>query len=331
MIFLIGTLFLLCFYSFFFYIKISSKFQLIDKASNLNIHKKDTPTGAGIIFLFVFYLFLLIYKFFIPEDLFSLQKNLPIFIISLSLLCFVSFYDDKYNLHPLIRLFFQVTIIFFCTSLFSVELVPLPIKISIFLVIYFWVYTINIINFTDGVDGFLAINSLTFFCCTFLYFNFFYNSHFIYYISLIMIPCLLAYLFFNKPDAKIFMGDAGSIFIGFLIGFISIQTIIIGRFDIIISLLAYTYIDCTLTIIKKTFRKQYPWARLFDYYFLIPVKNKFSHKKVFFANCIYNLCIFSIVIVQIFFNIKYLFLLSLLLAVLLLLYFNSFAKFQDQN
>ena len=82
-----------------------------------------------------------------------------------------------------------------------------------------------------------------------------------------MIPVLLAYLFFNKPNAKIFMGDAGSIFIGFLIGFISIQTIILGRFDIVVSLLAYAYIDCTLTIIKKVFKKQYPWARLFDYFF----------------------------------------------------------------
>jgi UDP-N-acetylmuramyl pentapeptide phosphotransferase/UDP-N-acetylglucosamine-1-phosphate transferase len=146
-----------------------------------------------------------------------------------------------------------------------------------------------------------------------------------------MIPVLLAYLFFNKPNAKIFMGDAGSIFIGFLIGFISIQTIILGRFDIVVSLLAYTYIDCSLTIIKKVFKKQYPWARLFDYFFLIPIKNKFTHKKVFFANCIYNLCIIAVTLVQIFFNIKYLCLLSLLLAVLLLLYFNSFSRSQDQS
>jgi UDP-N-acetylmuramyl pentapeptide phosphotransferase/UDP-N-acetylglucosamine-1-phosphate transferase len=331
MIILISILFLLSFYSFFFFIKISSKFQLIDKANNLSVHKKDTPTGAGIIFLFIFYFFLLFHKFFIPGDLFFLQKNLYIFIISLSLLCFLSFYDDKYNVHPLSRLFFQVTIIFFCTSLFNLETVPLPIKFSIFLIIYFWVYTINIINFTDGVDGFLAINSLTFFCCIFLYFNFSYNAHFIYYISLIMTPVLLAYLFFNKPDAKIFMGDAGSIFIGFLIGFISIQTIILGRFDIIVSLLAYTYIDCSITILKKVFKKQYPWARLFDYYFLIPIKNKFSHKKVFLANCIYNLCIFFLVLGQIYFNIKYLFLISLTLAMLLLFYFKSFSKFQDQN
>ena len=146
-----------------------------------------------------------------------------------------------------------------------------------------------------------------------------------------MIPVLLAYLFFNKPNAKLFMGDAGSIFIGFLIGFISIQTIILGRFDIIVSLLAYTYLDCSITIVKKVFKKQYPWARLFDYYFLIPIKNKFSHKKVFFVNCIYNLCIICLVLAQILFNAKYLCTISLILTILLLLYFNSFSKFQGQN
>jgi UDP-N-acetylmuramyl pentapeptide phosphotransferase/UDP-N-acetylglucosamine-1-phosphate transferase len=328
---LLITVFIISYFLFIYYIKISFKFKLIDQPNNLSVHKNNIPTGAGIIFLVIFYFFLIFYKFFIPGDIFLLQKNLFILIVSLTFLSIISFYDDVYNIHPLIRLFFQITTIFFCTSLFNLELVSLPIKISIFLIIYFWVYTINIINFTDGVDGFLAVNALTFFSCIFLYFNFLDNVNFIYYISLIMIPVLLAYLIFNKPNAKIFMGDAGSIFIGFLIGFISIQTIILGRFDIVVSLLAYTYIDCSLTIIKKVFKKQYPWTRLFDYFFLIPIKNKFSHKKVFFANCIYNSCISAIILMQIFFNVKYLCLLSLLLAVLLLLYFNSFSRFQGQN
>jgi UDP-N-acetylmuramyl pentapeptide phosphotransferase/UDP-N-acetylglucosamine-1-phosphate transferase len=328
---LLSTIFILSFSLFIFYTRISLKFKLIDQPNDLSVHKNNIPTGAGIIFLIIFYFFLIFYKFFIPVNLFLLQKNLFILILSLTFLSLISFYDDVHNIHPLIRLFFQVTIIFFCTSLFNLELISLPIKISIFLIIYFWVYTINIINFTDGVDGFLAINAITFFSCIFLYFNFLNNENFIYYISLIMIPVLLAYLFFNKPSAKIFMGDTGSIFIGFLIGFISIQTIILGRFDIIVSLLAYTYIDCSVTIIKKIFKKKYPWARLFDYYFLIPIKNKFPHKKVFFANFIYNLFIIALVLVQIFFNIKYLCLISLILAMLLLLYFNSFSKLQGQN
>jgi UDP-N-acetylmuramyl pentapeptide phosphotransferase/UDP-N-acetylglucosamine-1-phosphate transferase len=122
------------------------------------------------------------------------------------------------------------------------------------------------------------------------------------------------------------MGDAGSIFIGFLIGYISIQLIIVKRVDIVVSLLSYTYIDCTLTIIKKTLKKQAPWARLFDYYFLIPIKNKQSHKKVFSINLIYNLCIFTIVTFQIIFGIQFLCILSLFLSLLLIYYFKTFSK-----
>jgi UDP-N-acetylmuramyl pentapeptide phosphotransferase/UDP-N-acetylglucosamine-1-phosphate transferase len=122
------------------------------------------------------------------------------------------------------------------------------------------------------------------------------------------------------------MGDAGSIFIGFLIGYISINIIIINRLDIIISLLSYTFTDCTLTIIKKTFKGQSPWARLFDYYFLVPVKNNQSHKKVFNANLIYNLAIFCIVLLQIIFDLKLLCVLSFFLSLILIYYFSSFSK-----
>jgi UDP-N-acetylmuramyl pentapeptide phosphotransferase/UDP-N-acetylglucosamine-1-phosphate transferase len=122
------------------------------------------------------------------------------------------------------------------------------------------------------------------------------------------------------------MGDTGSIFIGFLIGYISIQLIIIKRADIVISLLSYTYVDCTLTIIKKTLKKQPPWARLFDYYFLIPIKNKQTHKTVFNANILYNLAIFGVVTSQVIFGMQYLCILSLLLSLVLIYYFKSFSK-----
>lgn len=140
---------------------------------------------------------------------------------------------------------------------------------------------------------------------------------------------MLAYLILNKPPAQIFMGDCGSIFLGFLIGFITIKILLIGRFDLIISLLAYPFLDCTLTIIRKMFNKNYPWARLFDYYFLIPVKNNSSHKKVFYSNCIYNLIISIIVYFQIEFEFKTLCLLAIIAAFFLLYYFNSFRKKQN--
>jgi UDP-GlcNAc:undecaprenyl-phosphate GlcNAc-1-phosphate transferase len=307
------------------YIIISRKFKLIDIPDNLSIHKTTIPTGAGIIFFLIFLLFcqILISTQIVKIDI---PKNYHIFLASLTILTLISFYDDLKEIHPVIRLFFQITIIFFCTSLFNFEKIDLPLKLIIFLVIYFWVYLINIINFTDGIDGFLSLNALNFFICVLLFYHTESQENFVYLISLICIPILIGYLIFNKPPAKLFMGDAGSIFIGFLIGYISINIIIINRLDIIISLLSYTFTDCTLTIIKKTFKGQSPWARLFDYYFLVPVKNNQSHKKVFNANLIYNLAIFCIVLLQIIFDLKLLCVLSFFLSLILIYYFSSFSK-----
>lgn len=323
--FLILIIFLLTLISLKIYKTLANKFRFIDIPDSLNVHKSSIPTGAGIIFfiIFVFFCVNLINTQIIKINL---PKNYYFFLSSLTLLTLISFYDDLKKIHPVIRLFVQITIIFFSTSLFSIETIGLPVKLVIFLIIYFWVYTINIINFTDGVDGFLALNALNFFVCVFLFYYFNGPENFVYLICLICVPIIIGYLIFNKPPASLFMGDAGSIFIGFLIGYISIELIIIKRVDLVISLLSYTYIDCTLTIVKKTLKKQAPWARLFDYYFLMPIKNKQSHKKVFNINLIYNLCIFAIVTFQIIFGIQFLCILSLFLSLMLIYYFKSFSK-----
>ena len=324
-IFLVLTIFILTLIFLKIYKTFANKFKFIDIPDSLNVHKSFIPTGAGIIF-FIIFLFFCEYLINTQVIKINLPKNYYFFLLSLTFLTLLSLYDDLKKIHPVIRLFFQLTIIFFSTSLFKIETFGLPIKLTIFLIIYFWVYTINIVNFTDGVDGFLSLNALNFFLSVFFFYYLNDPEDFVYLISLICIPIIIGYLFFNKPPASLFMGDAGSIFIGFLIGYISIQLIIVKRVDIVISLLSYTYIDCTLTIIKKIIKKQAPWARLFDYYFLIPIKNKQLHKKVFNINVIYNLCIFAIVASQIIFGIQFLCILSILLSLILIYYFKSFSK-----
>jgi UDP-GlcNAc:undecaprenyl-phosphate/decaprenyl-phosphate GlcNAc-1-phosphate transferase len=328
-IFLIFIIFLFTLFFLRVYKTISSKLKFLDIPDTLNVHKSIVPTGAGIVFFIIFLFFC---EYLINSQLIkiNLPKNYFFFLLSLAFLTLISFYDDLKRIHPVIRLFFQITIFFFSTSLFNIETVGIPIKLVIFLIIYFWVYTINIINFTDGVDGFLTINALNFFLCVFLFYYLNSQENFIYLICLICIPILLGYLMFNKPPASLFMGDAGSIFIGFLIGYVSIQLIIINRADIVISLLSYTYVDCTITIIKKTLKRQVPWARLFDYYFLIPIKNKQTHKTVFNANILYNSAIFCVVTFQILLDIKLLCVLSLFLSLILVYYFRSFSK-SNQN
>ena len=272
--------------------------------------------------LLIFSQFLSYYKIinFLPP------KNFFVFFFSICILTAISFYDDLKKIHPVIRLFIQLSVIFFCCSLFDLSFIPISIKILIIFIVYFWVYTINIINFTDGVDGFLGVNAANFFLCASIFYGLNFSDDFIYLMSIICLGIITSYLYFNKPYAKIFMGDTGSIFIGFLIGYVSLKLVFLGRYDIVISLLAYTYIDCTLTIVKKMFSGELPWARLFDYYFLIPIKNNHSHKVVFFANIIHNLVVFFVVLVQILYDLKMMSFVSIFSSIFLIYFFKSFGK-----
>ena len=79
----------------------------------------------------------------------------------------------------------------------------------------------NSINFIDNMDGFASTNS-AFICLAIALLAFIYNQNYLADISFILLFCLLAFSLFNLPPAKIYMGDSGSLFIGYILGFISI-------------------------------------------------------------------------------------------------------------
>ena len=120
------------------------------------------------------------------------------------------------------------------------------------------------------------------------------------------------------------MGDAGSIFLGYSIGLISLYFLSISRVDISISLICYPVLDCSLTILKKMLNGKYPWERLFDYNFLKPVKlyNQ-SHSYVLKYFIIHNILITKNIFLQIYFELNYLFLLSISYSLVLILFYNK--------
>ena len=86
----------------------------------------------------------------------------------------------------------------------------------------FWVVVLmNSINFIDSMDGFAGINS-AFICLALTMLSFVYNQNYLADVSFVLLFSILAFIFFNFPPAKIYMGDSGSLFIGFVFGFISI-------------------------------------------------------------------------------------------------------------
>ena len=151
--------------------------------------------------------------------------NISIFALAISLL---GVFDDFFNLNWKLKLFFQLIFV----SL-PIYILDQKINLEVFLGIdfgglvnfvftIFWVITLmNSINFIDNMDGFAAINC-SFICLAITGLSFVFNQNYLADISFVLFASIFGFILFNYPPAKIYMGDSGSLFIGFVFGFISI-------------------------------------------------------------------------------------------------------------
>ncbi len=136
--------------------------------------------------------------------------------------------DDFYNLNWKIKLFFQILFVGIPIVLLNVFLnfetmigFDLNNKLNIFISVLWIVLIINSINFIDNMDS-LAVVVTGGICIQITLLTYIYTQNKLTDISIILLFTILGFLIFNFPPAKLYLGDSGSLFIGFLLGFISI-------------------------------------------------------------------------------------------------------------
>ena len=221
----------------------------------------------------------------------------------MSILVIISTADDLKPIDPKIRLIFQLICIYFSITSIPIYEINLPIKISIFICLCTWVYILNITNFTDGSDGFLAINTIAVFLNLIILDNLYNLNIFSAKLMPYLLPSLIVFCFLNKPSAKIYMGDSGSVLIGFINGFMFLELMTANMLNIAISLLVYPILDCSLALTKKTLQGKMPWVDTSNYSFLQPIIRK-NHNKffVFKLNILFNLLNSLLILIQIFYG-----------------------------
>ena len=200
--------------------------DLHDKPNKRSSHITSTPTMAGV----SFFLTLILTTFFIQNfDTDTVGLNL---IASLTLMFMVGLKDDLVVSTPKAKLFTEVLAILFLLLSESLHIDSLhgflgiyeiPIVLSYIITILMMLTIINAFNLIDGIDGLASIIAIIIFSVFALIF---FSTQFYYYflICLSLIGILLAYLNYNfSHTQKIFMGDTGSLIIGFCIGFIALK------------------------------------------------------------------------------------------------------------
>ena len=236
------------------------------------LHKNKICNNGGIVFSTVIIIFLL-YLNFTNGLMMDWEKEIPrpeIFYIVFILFLLSAIIDQFFGLHPVYRLIIQITLVFISLSTIRFPITEfLPLKLEYLLVLYFWVYIINTTNFIDGTDGMMSVTNLNLYF-NILLFSFLTNKYSVAYeISILLVPISLIFLiFFNFPKAKMFIGDTGSIPIGFINGFLLFTLISNGELILAFAIFSYPIMDVTITLLIKTIiKRELPWSRLYDYFF----------------------------------------------------------------
>jgi UDP-GlcNAc:undecaprenyl-phosphate/decaprenyl-phosphate GlcNAc-1-phosphate transferase len=209
--------------------KAAIKLNLVDRPNERKLHQGSVPLVGGI----SIYLVLMLALWFKPE----LISNADIYILCSSVLVIMGAIDDKYDVDYRIRLVAQILIS--CTMIFGaglslkslgglafgheVVLGPLGYIVTVFAVLG----AINAFNMVDGIDGLLGgLTVVTFGGLAYL--NYTDGQLLLSRFCLLMMIVVIPYIVLNLGfpfgvRRKVFMGDAGSMLIGFTVIWVLLQ------------------------------------------------------------------------------------------------------------
>ncbi|MCX7958936.1 MAG: undecaprenyl/decaprenyl-phosphate alpha-N-acetylglucosaminyl 1-phosphate transferase [Deltaproteobacteria bacterium] len=215
---------------------LSIKYKWLDdpSRSSRTIHQRLIPRTGGIGILIAF-LAPLVGLFFVRSGVggvfvsdFKMAVSL---LIGGVIVAFIGLIDDLYGIRASKKFILQSLVAIFSYMMgFKIQSVSLPfigvVEMGVFapLVTLLWIVgIINAINLVDGIDG-LAAGLAFFVCVTNFVFGFASNNIIICLISAALGGALLGFLYYNFNPASIFMGDAGSMFIGYILATSSLWT-----------------------------------------------------------------------------------------------------------
>lgn len=202
--------------------KFAIKIGAVDQPNHRKVHVRIMPRLGGLAIFLAFIIGFFIYQ---PESPDAIYIIIGAFIIVLT-----GMFDDLYELRPIIKLGGQLIAAGIVVFLGNIEIgfINLPFGgvldfgfLSAFLTIIWIVGITNAVNLIDGLDG-LAAGVSTIGLLTLSVMAFIMQDMFVLAMSLMLAVSTFGFLFYNFYPAKIFMGDTGSLFLGFMIAVLSL-------------------------------------------------------------------------------------------------------------
>ncbi|SDB65122.1 UDP-N-acetylmuramyl pentapeptide phosphotransferase/UDP-N-acetylglucosamine-1-phosphate transferase [Flavobacteriaceae bacterium MAR_2010_188] len=333
-VFIFSTSFIITFLIIPKIIFVTFKRRLLTEVGSRSSHKVSTPVFGGVAFFITIILILSVTQSMYQEYLIGNQ-----IIAAVTILFIVGLKDDLVVSTAKAKLVSQIIAVTFVVFLPELNILSLKGFLGIyeigFLNIFamlFMLMVINGYNLIDGIDGLAAIIGIII-CGAFAYVYFTIHDNFYFLLSVTVIGSLAAFLRYNLSNTKkkLFMGDTGSLIIGFIIGLLSLRflthrdivTSTIGLLTensvpIIVAILCVLIFDTSRIVISRILEKKHPFEADRNHAHHILLDSGLSH-----LNSSLLLGAFNIVMIIVFWSLGVYFS-SFILAALLILCFIAY-------
>jgi UDP-GlcNAc:undecaprenyl-phosphate GlcNAc-1-phosphate transferase len=250
--------------------RVALRLGIIDQPSARKVHSSPIPLMGGVAIYGASILALALFG-----DRFYVNEVAGIFI-GATLMSFMGLWDDRIGLSPGLRLIGQfAAALILVFSGIQVSFVPwqlLNIAITVF-----WVVGItNALNFLDNMDG-LSSGLAAIAAAFFLLLAITSGQYLVGALAAALVGACVGFLFYNFNPARIFMGDSGALFLGFVLAAVGIKLRFPGNVHFVtwmipIFVMGMPIFDMTLVVISRLRRGLNPMTT--------PGKDHLSHRLV---------------------------------------------------
>jgi UDP-N-acetylmuramyl pentapeptide phosphotransferase/UDP-N-acetylglucosamine-1-phosphate transferase len=246
--------------------------EILDCPNERSSHQVPTPRGGGIA---VIGATLLAWAVFARTE--SMPSGVFGIVLGAVLLAAVSWFDDLRGLSPIVRLLAQAAAV-------AVGIVVLPGPRDLFYLAAIglvWIWWINLFNFMDGIDGLAGTEAAAIGAGLLLFAGVGAGADpALRTLAAVVTGAAIGFLVWNWSPARIFLGDIGSVPLGYVLGFLLLDLAARGRWTIAVILPLYFLADATITLARRLLRGERVWQAHREHFYQHAVRRGLGHAAV---------------------------------------------------
>ncbi|NQV84232.1 MAG: glycosyltransferase family 4 protein [Rhodospirillales bacterium] len=256
---------------------------ILDHPNERSSHTVPTPKGAGIAVVGCIAVTWIAVAWSEP-----LAGTMSAIIVTALVLAVLSWFDDLRGLSPLWRLLAQVIAVAFVMSLTWAAPLPehgffggwLPGGWDVVVAGLVWVWFINLFNFMDGIDGIAGVETATIGIGVAIVTAIAGLVPLLGLFGITIAAGALGFLWWNWHPAKIFLGDVGSVPLGFLLGWLLLQLAANEQWAAALILPLYYFGDATITLVRRGLRGEKVWQAHREHFYQQATARGLHHGEV---------------------------------------------------